>query len=105
MRKKQYENYQCVTKEEDYDFVVCGGGLAGFCAAMSAARNNLKVCLVQDRPVLGGNSSSEIRVNPLGASRYHAFAKESGLLMEVIAKERAINHSEAFGDNGWMNSV
>ena len=45
-----------------YDFVVTGGGIAGTCAALSAARLGLKVALIQDRPVLGGNNSSEVRV-------------------------------------------
>jgi hypothetical protein len=49
-----------------FDFVVIGGGIAGTCAAISAARLGLKVALVQDRPVLGGNNSSEVRVH-LGA--------------------------------------
>lgn len=44
------------------DLIIVGGGLAGTCAAVAAARNGLKVALVQERPVLGGNSSSEIRV-------------------------------------------
>lgn len=45
-----------------YDFVVCGGGISGMCAAIAAARKGLKVALIQDRKVLGGNNSSEIRV-------------------------------------------
>lgn len=48
---------------EDYDLVVVGGGVAGMCAAVSAARLGCKVALVNDRPVLGGNNSSEIRVH------------------------------------------
>ena len=47
----------------DFDFVVCGGGIAGTCAAISAARLGLKVALVQDRPMLGGANSSEVRVH------------------------------------------
>ena len=47
-----------------FDLVVIGGGFAGTCAALSAARNGLKVALIQDRPVLGGNASSEVRVWP-----------------------------------------
>lgn len=47
----------------DYDFVVVGGGIAGMCAAVAAARNGLKVALVNDRPVLGGNNSAEVRVH------------------------------------------
>ncbi|MBS7337955.1 MAG: FAD-dependent oxidoreductase [Thermoguttaceae bacterium] len=46
-----------------YDLVVVGGGLAGTCAAISAARLGATVALVQDRPVLGGNGSTEIRVH------------------------------------------
>jgi len=48
------------------DLVVAGGGIAGICTAISAARLGLRVALVQDRPVLGGNNSSEVRVH-LGA--------------------------------------
>lgn len=51
---------------QTYDFVVIGGGMAGTCAAISAARNGLKTALIQNRPVLGGNNSSEVRVH-LGA--------------------------------------
>lgn len=47
-----------------FDFVVTGGGVAGLCAAVAAARHGLKVALLHNRPVLGGNSSSEIRVSP-----------------------------------------
>jgi len=46
-----------------YDLVVVGGGVAGTAAAVSAARQGLRVALIQDRPVLGGNNSSEVRVH------------------------------------------
>ena len=49
-----------------YDLCVVGGGIAGICTAVSAARLGLSVALVHDRPVLGGNNSSEVRVH-LGA--------------------------------------
>jgi hypothetical protein len=52
-----------------FDLVVVGGGLAGTCVALSAARNGLRVALVQDRPVLGGNCSSEVRVWPEGHTK------------------------------------
>ena len=55
-----------VPVESKYDFVIIGGGMAGTCAAISAARLGVKVALVQNRPVLGGNNSSEVRVH-LGA--------------------------------------
>ena len=51
-----------VAGELEFDLVVCGGGVAGTCAAVAAARNGLRVALLQDRPVLGGNNSSEVRV-------------------------------------------
>ena len=56
------ENRPLKTKSLDSDFVVIGGGLAGTCAAIAAARQGLKTVLVQDRPVLGGNASSEVRL-------------------------------------------
>ena len=51
-----------VAEEVSADLVVVGGGVPGTCAAVAAARSGLRVALVQDRPVLGGNASSEIRV-------------------------------------------
>jgi FAD dependent oxidoreductase len=89
---------------EEYDVVVCGGGLAGVCAAIAAARAGSKTCLVQDRPVLGGNSSSEVRVTPHGAAAFHAYARETGIVSELLIEERAANH-EAIFENGWTNSV
>ncbi|MCG8307206.1 MAG: FAD-dependent oxidoreductase [Cytophagales bacterium] len=52
--------------ERAFDLVVVGGGMAGTCAAISAARLGVQVALIQNRPVLGGNNSSEVRVH-LGA--------------------------------------
>ncbi|NQX67254.1 FAD-dependent oxidoreductase [Paenibacillus alba] len=90
--------------QETYDVVVCGGGLAGFCAAVSSARNGANTCLIQDRPVFGGNSSSEVRVTPHGAAAFHAYARETGILSELLIEERAANHEEIW-ENGWTNSV
>ena len=63
------------------DFVVCGGGLAGVCAAVSAARHGASVVLIQDRPVLGGNASSEMRMGIVGAVESEDC--EAGLLEEM----------------------
>ncbi|WP_297088315.1 FAD-dependent oxidoreductase [uncultured Draconibacterium sp.] len=54
----------------DYDLVVVGGGLAGCCAAVAAARQGLQVALINDRPVLGGNASKEVRVHTEGLEYY-----------------------------------
>ena len=51
---------------KDYDLVVTGGGIAGCAASIAAAEQGLRVALIHDRPVLGGNASSEIRVHTLG---------------------------------------
>lgn len=70
------------------DFVVVGGGLSGVCAAISAARSGLKVVLVQDRPVLGGNASSEVRLWSLGATSHmgnnNRWSREGGLINEIL---------------------
>lgn len=67
------------------DVVVAGGGLAGVCASLAAARNGARVVLIQDRPVLGGNTSSEISVQAGGAdfdgNRPHA--REAGIIEEL----------------------
>ena len=63
------------------DFVVVGGGMPGTCAAVAAARRGLKVALVQDRPVLGGNASGEIRVYCAGEARYDLVKELRGYFM------------------------
>ena len=70
-----------------YDIVVAGGGLAGICAAISAARCRVKVALIQDRPLLGGNASGELAVHIAGADcSGHAiarFVRETGIIDEI----------------------
>ena len=72
------------------DLIVVGGGLAGTCAAINAAREGIKVILVQDRPVLGGNSSSEVRLWALGATSHMAnnnrWSREGGLVDELLVE-------------------
>lgn len=72
------------------DFCVVGGGLAGVCAAITAARAGLRVVLFQDRPILGGNASSEIRLWANGATAHmglnNRFAREGGLIDEILVE-------------------
>lgn len=72
----------------DCDLVVVGGGMAGICCAITAAREGLHVALVQDRPVLGGNASSEVRLWMLGATSHmgnnNRWAREEGVIGEII---------------------
>lgn len=80
-----------VTKsvEMETEFVVVGGGLSGVCAAVSAARHGAKVVLVQDRPVLGGNASSEMRMGICGAKGDQNY--EAGILEEMQLKNFYFN--------------
>lgn len=72
------------------DLLVVGGGLSGVCAAITAARAGVKVVLVQDRPVLGGNSSSEIRLWVLGATSHlgnnNRWSREGGVIDEILVE-------------------
>lgn len=80
------------------EFCVIGGGLAGVCAAISAARRGVKVVLIQDRPVLGGNASGEIRMWIRGASVSFPEYREGGILEELamdnIFYNPRMNYSE-----------
>ena len=67
-----------------FDLIVSGGGLAGTCAAISAARNGVKVALVQDRPVLGGNGSSEVRVWPEGHTNKSLYPHIGDIVNEIL---------------------
>jgi FAD dependent oxidoreductase len=67
-----------------YDLVVSGGGLAGTCAAIAAARQGVKVALIQDRPVLGGNGSSEVRVWPEGHTNKSLYPHVGDIVNEIL---------------------
>ena len=67
LRSRLLRNFNVPSDKGQYDLVVAGGGVAGMCAAVAAARQGLKVALIHDRPVLGGNNSAEVRVH-LGGS-------------------------------------
>lgn len=77
------------------ELTIIGGGLAGTCCAITAARKGMKVVLVQDRPVLGGNSSSEVRLWILGATSHmgnnNRWAREGGVINEIMI------------ENAWRN--
>jgi hypothetical protein len=71
-------------KVVESDIVVIGGGLAGVCAAISSARLGNKVILINNRPVFGGNSSSEIRVWTRGSTGGgNIYSEEMGILGEL----------------------
>ncbi len=78
-----------------YDVVVCGGGMAGIGAAITAARHGAKVALIQDCPVLGGNGSKEVRVWLQGASggANALWFRETGLMEELLLENQFRNQS------------
>lgn len=77
----------------EVDVAVLGGGLAGVCAAVAAARLGRRVALVNNRPVLGGNSSSEVRVWVVGATAHgnQRWARETGVVGEMYVENQYRN--------------
>lgn len=78
-------------KPEDagqFDLVVVGGGMAGTCTAISAARLGLHVALVQNRPVLGGNNSSEVRVHLNGKINLPPYPALGNVVKELDSGKR-----------------
>ena len=76
------------------DFCVIGGGLAGMCAAISAAREGAAVVLMHERPMLGGNASSEIRMWICGS--YGENNRETGILEEINLENAYRNPTKSF---------
>ena len=84
MREKTYET----------DFCVVGGGMAGLCAAIAAARRGCRTVLIQDRAVLGGNASSEIRMWICGAHGENNH--ETGILEEILLDNSYRNRDPSY---------
>lgn len=82
----------------DCDVLVAGGGLAGVCAAIAAARHGAKVVLVQDRSRLGGNSSSEVKMHVVGANQHNGRPgwREGGILEELRLADAVNNHQRCW---------
>lgn len=81
------------TQTVEADIIVVGGGLAGVSAAVAAARQGRSVALINNRPVLGGNSSSEVRVWVCGATAHgnQRWARESGIIGELYVENQFRN--------------
>ena len=88
MRQKHRE------KELTAQICVVGGGLAGLAAAVSAARHGAKTVLMQDRPVLGGNCSSEIRMWALGCHGKNN--QETGIFEEILLENMYRNPTKTY---------
>lgn len=83
---------------KQYDIVVVGGGMSGVCAAIAAARHGANTAIIQNRPVFGGNASSEIRMHICGADHHgtRADARETGILEEILLENRRQNPQVSF---------
>lgn len=96
-------------KEAEFDFAVVGGGLTGVCAAIAAARHGARTVLIHDRPVLGGNASSEVRMHICGASAnsVKADAEETGILHEILLDNKRCNdyHNFSIWDSVLLQKV
>jgi hypothetical protein len=82
-RKQKLPRLTEPEKAGEFDLVIVGGGIAGTTAAISAARLGLKVALIQDRPVLGGNNSSEVRVHLGGRIFLEPFPALGAVVNEI----------------------
>ncbi|MBR6300370.1 MAG: FAD-dependent oxidoreductase [Clostridia bacterium] len=82
-------------KEAQYELIVVGGGMSGLCAALASARHGVKTALVNSRPVLGGNASSEIRIHISGADQgmKQPDYAEGGILYELMLENKSRNES------------
>ncbi|NLJ41283.1 MAG: FAD-dependent oxidoreductase [Clostridiales bacterium] len=83
---------------KEYDVVIVGGGISGVCGAIASARHGAKTALIQNRPVLGGNASSEIRMHISGADNQETRpdARETGILEEILLETRKLNPENSF---------
>ncbi len=94
------------TEAGNFDFVIVGGGMAGTCAAISAARLGLKVALIQNRPVLGGNNSSEVRVHLGGRINLEPYPALGNLVNEIgPSKEGNAQPKENYEDGKKLDAV
>ncbi|HML47951.1 MAG TPA: FAD-dependent oxidoreductase, partial [Clostridia bacterium] len=95
--RREAERFQ----QQAYELIVVGGGMAGICAALAASRHGARVALINARPVLGGNASSEIRVHISGADqslKQPDFA-EAGLIYELMLENKSRN--DGFSYSTW----
>ena len=99
-RKRQLHLPETPPDAGQFDLVVVGGGMAGTCAAVSAARLGLDVALIQNRPVVGGNNSSEVRVCLGGKIHLHPYPALGGVVRELDPLHRGnARPAECYNDN------
>lgn len=92
-----------VNVEEEFELAVIGGGIAGICTALSASRNGVKTILIQDRSVVGGNNSSEVRVWLGGETNFEPYPSIGNIINELeqtkIGHYGSSNKGECYEDD------
>src|SRR5690606_35344345 len=96
MIKREFEAGRELKRETYHaELAIVGGGLSGVCTAITAARKGVRVVLVRDRPVLGGNSSSGVRLWILGATSHlgnnNRWRRGGGVVDEILVENTYIN--------------
>ena len=105
-REKQHPSPIQEASKTPFDLVVVGGGVAGMSAALAAARLGLRVALVQNRPVLGGNNSSEVRVHLGGRINMEPYPRLGDLQKEFgPTQEGNAMPAESYGDDRKLKFV
>lgn len=81
--RRQQGAIKSAQETKNVDLIIAGGGIPGVCMAIAAARLGVTVALIQDRPVLGGNNSSEVRVHLGGRANLGPYPKLGDVLNEI----------------------
>jgi hypothetical protein len=84
LKRIRMHKYQSKIHGKEYDLIVIGGGIAGISASISAARRGLKTCLIHNRPVLGGNNSTELKIVASGKIMQPPYSKIGSIVNEIV---------------------
>ena len=103
--RREKTGVKLINPDEKYELIVVGGGVAGLCAAVSAARMGVKTLLIHNRPVIGGNNSTEIGIGISGGIQLAPYEKignivselgnafkEQDRIMEILGKEELLTY-------------
>ncbi len=103
--RNSYLNNAVARDAGKFDLVVVGGGIAGVTACVSAARLGLKVAMIQDRPVVGGNNSTEVRVMLGGATKVKPFTKLGKIVDELKVPANPLYPPKNGGDSIFNDDI